>query len=671
MELHRPNNVALGGNDHSYGGLMKTNWEEVPQKHASRGLGRMQSQRSFFQGPKESSFSDVVEKTGSDRRKLMLSSLGTSFRRSIQPRSIEPVEDITETARSTKHFDYYDTNNQENQRIGAFIEEVSPVVSTEDRRSRFSKKVGSSLRKLQGVSFRRTKSSKNIVDETGSADIEEPVDISAEELHISIRSIEEDGGTDTLQRLGWSLRRVNSTREIATDECEKSQERNFSTSEAIEESSESFTEDFSSPIAQEEAIKEQPSKHHDRLHVDMVGETEFCKPPKTSTTTLVDKLTDVDAIKIQPEIVKFCRKSPHVTSNDCNPLPALSEARRANLPEETVGDAVAPLPAIEPSWPTADGVNPFEKVSEALEESSTRKKLSRRKLKRSGSADSSFGHGFRKMLSFRTTDSKQNCSFRESQHERRGIFRFGSRRSFRKSFRLLPGRSKSSNPTFAVNSTSNTGTCTEESKSVELEKPSVRKSKKLAGQSASTPNPRKQEECKTALARIRTKVPMKEGTKRDAVKKAKSLQLEHEGMTKGARLQERKTLMSRLVQRAVSCPTPRQTDDKTAADDVSADFSQLVAPKQKIPKVVVGQDSVSAISSLEFSEADTTPGVVEFKKGDRSTVSSLGGGKTDCIISIAVNKSDNVPSIIGCVETDDLQASSLSFSVYLRFEEKL
>jgi len=666
MELHRPNTVALGfpanhgGNDSSYGGSMMT---EVPQKHEllGRGLRKIQSQRSFCQGQKQSSFSGVVDKSGSDPRKLMLSSLGTSFRRSTKPSSIQPMEDITETARSTKHSDYDGTSTHEGKRCGALIEEVSLVLSVEDRRSRFSKKVGSSLRMLQGVSFRRTKSSMNLMDEPCSANIEEPVDISAEELHISIGSIGEDGGTDTLDRLGWSLRRSNASSEIATDEREKSRETDFLTSEAIQESSESSMEDFISPNVEEEAIKELPSKDHGRLHVDMVGEIEFGKSPKSNAACTRDKLADIDAIKIQPEIVKFCRKPSPLTSSGCNPLPVQSEDRRVKLPEETLEDVVAPMTGLEPFWPTADGVNPFEKVAnQAKEESSSCKKLSRRKLKRSGSAESSIGHSFRKMLSFRATDSKHISSSGENQHERRGIFRFGSRRSAWKSFRLLSGRSKSSISTVAVNNTGNTGTQVEQPKENEPAKPGVCKSEKPAGQNALTPvdqYPSKQEERKTVLARIRTKVPLKDD-KREAVKKSKSLQLEHEGMmSKGLHIQERKALMYRLVRRAASFPIPRRTDDKTIAEDESVELSHHGGSKQDTPKVVVGQDSVSTISSLGFPEVNTTPVVVECKEGS-SAVSTLGRSERS---SIKVNEGDKVPSIIA-VETDDFQASSLYFS---------
>ena len=143
------------------------------------------------------------------------------------------------------------------------------------------------------------------------------------------------------------------------------------------------------------------------------------------------------------------------------------------------------------------------------------------------------------------------------------------------------------------------------------------------------------------------------------VKKAMSLQIEHEKLvSKDAVLEERRTLLSRLVRRTSSMPASiHRSDEKTVVEE-SEEFSNA-GSKSGVPEVVAQRDSITAVSSLGFQEQQEgrdTPCIVTCKK-DPSVVSSL--GKSKCS---AKSNSEQVPSVIACEGNGDLE-ESLGFSL--------
>ena len=617
---------------------------------------------------------------------MMLSSLGVGFRRTTKICIADP-EDITETARSTRHGDFDDTNANDGRAIGALIEEVGLVVS-EDRRRGFAQKVGNSFRKMQGVSFRRAKSSQNLMrlDEQVSTTITDQSDaISMSNLCVPIRTLADATGSDTLEKLGWSLRRPNTFSRLMADEsavsvekqhnpretvdessvhsmeamdtqispdvadCQTTIAKGRETAEAIETNKKDSLEGYITLIVPDSLLNEQTSKCQG-LPIDKEGDAEIFRP-KAFHATSHDKLLDADAARIEPEVVAFRRKASLTVPCCSIALPVLSEACRFRSPNaaQHPTKVETPLAGLEPCWPTADGIDPVAKIVDSLEGPPTRQKSGRRKLKRTSSNDSSLGSSFKRVLAFRTVDSNKICSDQEESH-RRGLFRIRSCLSSCASLRLVPNRSKSTSALPSSESNFHSEPVGQATKLVDL-------------------NPFKREERKAILALLRTKSATKKCGEREVVKKAKSLQWEHEGLAcKSGTVLERQALMSRLVRRAVSFPihhtTPSSVHDKTVEEDEQHEFlleeesrQHNIIPVVYVVVAAVNRDAMSAVSSIGFPDV---PGIVECTAvSDLSVVSSLGNSR--CGRPMAMNEQVKVPSIIKIVHSEDLQ-DSLDYS---------
>ena len=329
------------------------------------------------------------------------------------------MEDITETFYSTKRSDDA-VMTEGKEGAPGLIQEVSPV-STESCHSRSHLLVSKSFRKLN-QSFRRTKSVRKLEEPSS----EEP---SLEELHSSIPAVEESSGpgTQTLDQLGWNLRRANASSEIP-DASPKEVHQEMKSNESalgrkIKVASEknlfrdhllcedvpeaSPKEVHSQEMENNESalgpkIKEASEKDLSRdplLCEDKVGEVEIWrKPPAAESSKPQTQCDDDNAKKIQPEILKPHRKPVSGAPKSIEGSSLLSEdICRSKHPG---------LPSLEPEWPSAEGLHPLEKVSATKERNPVRRWASRRKLKKEGSNDCiGRAQGFRKMLSFRSIGS--------------------------------------------------------------------------------------------------------------------------------------------------------------------------------------------------------------------------------------------------------------------------
>jgi len=600
------------------------------------------------------------------------------------------VEDITETFHSTRRTDDA-VMTEGKEGAPGLIQEVSPV-SSESCHSR--RHIPKSFRMLN-QSFRRAKSVRKL---------EEPLseELTFGELNssCSIQAVEESSGTgtQTLDQLGWSLRRANSEipeaspkeahgQEMESNESavgpkikeasEKDLFREHLQCEEIPEASpkevdgqemESNEEGKGNESAIGPKIKEASKKDLFRdplLCEDMVGEIEILRKPTAAESSKPQAQCDDDnAKKIQPEILKPHRK----------PVSGAPESiEGSSLLTEDICRAKHPgLPSLEREWPSAEGLHPLEKVSETKERNPVRRWASRRKLKGQGSNESTGrAQSFRKMLSFRsigsfrsivsfrTNDSKVATEIDHNDHRGRGLFRLGSRRSSRK---IIHQRLKSRASESASSSDAIASIIKEDSKmhaSPLTRKPTL--SKSTAGPEDLYPT--KLEERKSFVARDLSKCPLNHIRRFSGMKKASSLQAGLEKTTKNTDLQERKALLSRLTRRTVSLPTARSDEKTVQADEFSVD-----AAASGVPQVVTMHGRDSVVSSLGQQEKSEGPVKVVLCRHDSSLVSSLLESRGtiysgDGAASVDHRMHRKVPSVIACVpHTNGLEESLGQFS---------